>query len=215
MSCREGTLYSASLMTCDHASNVHCGGKVRVSSGMTPRVRTVTGSTLDVDNSLHDGDSSDVGNNYRVIVDHHQDDGLSSEKIAIIVLVLLLLAVCLLLSWCFRNRIKEITEPYLESFRGDKLKTPSALGLMKPYSINKFPWQSSNKTDLGKVTVPTIPSIPKVQIRNYHLRDLPPIPTAPSVPVPPPRRKKSVVEIQNFEHGLSSVDEDENSQSVA
>merc|ERR1719481_622531 len=87
---------------------------------------------------------------------------------------------------------------------------PSALGLLKPNNLAKMPWYTPPDTKTEATN--NIASIPKVQIRNYNLRDLPPL---PGVPVPPPRRKKSVVEIQNIESGFSGVDENENTQSIA
>ena len=207
MSCREGTLYSARLMTCDHASNVkNCKSK-----HVPTRVRTVTTASNEIDdNSIDDLYSSPQDSQDTF---HHGvsiEEGLSSEKIAIIVLVILLLAVCLLLSWCFRDRIKQLAEPYLGSLGGDKMKPPSALGLLKPNNLAKMPWYTPPDTKTEATN--NIPPIPKVQIRNYNLRDLPPLPGGP---VPPPRRKKSVVEIQNIESGFSGVDENENTQSIA
>ena len=218
MSCREGTLYNANVMTCDYPKNVNCNRRL-----VTPRVNIQ--SVTEVADVHHNSVTEDLApvpvyksNNIE------QTGGLSSEKIAIIVLVLLLLAVCLLLSWCFRDRIKEMAEPVIESMRRDKIKpavSGSGLGLLRPYSMNKLPWYAINKTD-QKQPQPVIPSIPKVQIRNYNLRDLPPIPDYDSNPnpttgpVPPPRRKKSIVEIQNFEQGLAGSEESENStQSIA
>ena len=223
MSCREGTLYNANVMTCDYPKNVNCNRRL-----VTPRVNieSVTQWTDVSHNSVtEDLAPVPVYNNNNNNNSSEQGEGLSSEKIAIIVLVLLLLAVCLLLSWCFRDRIKEMAEPVIEAMRKDKIKPASAsgsgLGLLKPYSMNKLPWHAINKAD-QKQPLPTIPSIPKVQIRNYNLRDLPPIPDYDSNPnpsagpVPPPRRKKSIVEIQNFEQGLSGSEESENStQSIA
>lgn len=215
MSCREGTLYNANVMTCDHAKNVNCD-KNRL---VTPR-DSLQSVTEDMHHNSVTEDLAPVPV-YNNSGGHTDQEGLSSEKIAIIVLVMLLLAVCLLLSWCFRDRIKEMAEPVLESMRKEKIKPPSGLGLLKPYSMNKLPWYAINKTD-QKQPQTTIPSIPKVQIRNYNLRELPPIPdydsnpNPSSGPVPPPRRKKSIVEIQNFEQGLSGSEESENStQSIA
>ena len=219
MSCREGTLFNANVMTCDYPKNVNCDRRL-----VTPRVniQSVT-EWVDVHhNSVTEEDLAPVHNSNN----NKQTEGMSSEKIAIIVLVLMLLAICLLLAWCFRDRIKEMAEPVIESIRKDKIKPASAsgsgMGLLRPYSVNKLPWYAINKADQKHPPQPVIPSIPKVQIRNYNLRDLPPIPDYDSNPnpstgpVPPPRRKKSIVEIQNFEQGLSGSEESENStQSIA
>ena len=220
MSCREGTLFNANVMTCDYPKNVNCDRRL-----VTPRVniQSVT-EWVDVHhNSVTEEDPVPVHNSNN---NNKQTEGMSSEKIAIIVLVLMLLAICLLLAWCFRDRIKEMAEPVIESIRKDKIKPASAsgsgLGLLRPYSVNKLPWYAINKADQKHPPQPVIPAIPKVQIRNYNLRDLPPIPDYDSNPnpstgpVPPPRRKKSIVEIQNFEQGLSGSEESENStQSIA
>merc|ERR1719397_640127 len=128
---------------------------------------------------------------------------MSSEKIAIIVLVFILLAVCLAISFCFRERIKEVAGPHLDQFSPDKLKTssPSTLGLLKPHNFTKYGWPSAtNKAAQMRYNVSPSPA-------SISVRELPAVLT---VPVPPPRRKKSIVEIQT---GLSH--ESENTQSIA
>ena len=229
MSCREGTLYNSAVMTCDHATNVNCFNKVRVSKP----IKDIVSNHVDHD---HDDDVSD--HVYSHVSDDNiirlsEEEGLSSEKIAIIVLVILLLAVCLLLSWCFRERIKVVAEPYLDSLKSDKLKAPAPFGVFKPSSLSRFSWSDMVKTDQNKnVTSVVIPAIPKAQIRTSHHanRDLPPLPTTISIisspsavsssdaPVPPPRHRRksissnvSVVEIQHFQRESSP----ENSQSIA
>ena len=200
MSCREGTLFNANVMTCDYPKNVNCDRRL-----VTPRVniQSVT-EWVDVHhNSVTEEDLAPVPvyNNNK-----EQTEGMSSEKIAIIVLVFILLAVCLAISFCFRERIKEVAQPYLDHLARDKLKpgSPSALGLLRPYSFTKPSWPSAtNKTAQMRYTAPSAPSV-------LAVRELPPVPIVTTVPVPPPRRKKSVVEIQT---GLCH--ESENTQSIA
>ena len=232
MSCRGGTLYSAALMTCDHANNVHCHNRVQVSRPR-PRPRP-PGSTVTVTVTEGGAAAGDTGHSWTRVTDTAGGGGggagagLSSEKVAIIVLAALLVAVCLLLSWCFRQRLQQLAAPHLASLRmrsargggggGAKLKPGAGLGLLRSYSSAKVPWYNpahpSNAAKLG--TAPPV-TIPKVQIRSLHLRDLPPLPApapAPGLdpaPVAPPRRKRSVVEIQS----LAGSEEVENTQSVA
>ena len=233
MSCRGGTLYSAALMTCDHANNVHCHNRVQVSRPR-PRPPRPPGSTVTVTVTEGGAAAGDTGHSWTRVTDTAGGGGggagagLSSEKVAIIVLAALLVAVCLLLSWCFRQRLQQLAAPHLASLRmrsargggggGAKLKPGTGLGLLRSYSSAKVPWYNpahpSNAAKLG--TAPPV-TIPKVQIRSLHLRDLPPLPApapAPGLdpaPVAPPRRKRSVVEIQS----LAGSEEVENTQSVA
>ena len=246
MSCRGGTLYNSAVMTCDHAANVQCHNRVLVSSGH--------GNTALVSNHVpaHTTDHGEVipyVDSHDTIVRvsdqfEHDDEGLSSEKVAIIVLVILLLAVCLLLSWCFRDRIKNMAEPYLDNFKPDtKLKAPAPFGVFKPSNLPRFPWSDVGAKNVNVSTISNAVTIPKAQIRHHSNRELPAIPkttitisSSPSVsssdpswtsstlseaPIPPPRNRRksissnvSVIEIQHFEKGLSGDDSD-NSQSIA
>ena len=123
----------------------------------------------------------------------------------------------LAISFCFRERIKEVAQPYLDQLGGDKLSsrrspTTSTLGLLRPYTFTKYGWPSNtNKTaEMRQSTSPSpssSPSAPSVMA----VRELPPVPiVVTGVPVPPPRRKRSVVEIQT---GLCQ--ESDNTQSIA
>merc|ERR1711981_1145719 len=120
----------------------------------------------------------------------------------------------------FRERIKEVAGPYLDQFSSDKLKTasPSTLGLLKPHNFTKYGWPSAtNKAAQMRYNVNPSPApgyiVNPAPTPGYNLnpspapasitiRGLPPVPT---VPVAPPRRKRSVVEIQT---GLSQESED-------
>ena len=190
-------------MTCDHAVNVNCNAREATNTDSTSNNVKTEDWLEDVENSV-EGESFEP--TFQVRDGVPVSDKMSSEKIAIIVLVFILLAVCLAISFCFRERIKEVAGPYLEQLAGDKLKTgsPSTLGLLKPYSFTKPGWPSAtNKTAQMRYSAPSAPSM-------LAVRELPPVPIVTTVPVPPPRRKKSVVEIQT---GLCQ--ELDNTQSVA
>merc|ERR1719452_383260 len=112
-------------MTCDYPKNVNCDRRL-----VTPRVniQSVT-EWVDVHhNSVTEEDLAPVHSNNNNNNNKQQTEGMSSEKIAIIVLVLMLLAICLQLSWCFRDRIMDMAEPVIESIRKDKIKPASASG---------------------------------------------------------------------------------------
>ena len=192
MSCREGTLYSAALMTCDHAFNVDCDAKA-----VTNDVTDVVNNRIDEQNT-----NSNSYNEFSRGNEVSNDSAMNSEKIVIIILVLLLLVVCLTIAWCFRARIREYAEPYLENFSMDKMRRPSTIGLLKAYNMNKLSWPMQHKS-----SNPSIP--PSVPPKDYSVRDLPPL---PGVPVPPPRRKRSVTEFQNIETSQSNSPD---TQSVA
>ena len=185
-------------MTCDHAVNVNCNA----------RQPTDTNSDLDTEDWPTDIDNSVEAGNFEPtfqVTNSVPGSSMSSEKIAIIVLVFILLAVCLAISFCFRERIKEVAGPYLDQLSPDKLKvsSPSTLGLLKPHSFTKYGWPSAtNKAAQMRYTVN-----PGPLSASLAVRELPPLPTAP---VAPPRRKRSVVEIQT---GLSH--ESDNTQSIA
>ena len=196
-------------MTCDHAVNVNCNAR------QPTNTNTNTDNNLDTEdwqgdivNSVENGERLEP--TFRV-TESEISTSMSSEKIAIIVLVFILLAVCLAISFCFRERIKEVAGPYLDQLSPDKLKvsSPSTLGLLKPYTFTKPVWPSAtNKAAQMRYTVS-----PGLSHSSLAVRELPPVPSAPSgpgAPVPPPRRKKSVVEIQT---GLSP--ESDNTQSIA
>ena len=207
-------------MTCDHAVNVNCNARQATDTDTTSNNVKTEDWLEDIENSVG-GESFEP--TFQVRDGVPLSDSLSSEKIAIIVLVFILLAVCLAISFCFRERIKEVARPYLDQLGGDKLKTGSpsslsSLGLLRPYSFRKHVWtnpaSASNKTaGMMKYSSPVSlqPSLPPSAPSVLAVRELPPVPILTSgVPVPPPRRKKSVVEIQT---GLCQ--ESDNTQSVA
>ena len=202
-------------MTCDHAVNVNCNAREATNTDSTS-------NNVKTEDWLEDVDNSVGGESFQPTVQVRDgvplSDSMSSEKIAIIVLVFILLAVCLAISFCFRERIKEVAQPYLDQLGGDKLSsrrspTTSTLGLLRPYTFTKYGWPSNtNKTaEMRQSTSPSpssSPSAPSVMA----VRELPPVPiVVTGVPVPPPRRKRSVVEIPS----LAGSEEVENTQSVA
>merc|ERR550517_561486 len=155
-------------MTCDHAVNVNCN--------VRQPTNTDTNNNLDTEVWQGDFDNSvDTGGKFEPtfrVTENVKSSSMSSEKIAIIVLVFILLAVCLAISFCFRERIKEVARPYLEQLTGDKLKagSPSTLGLLKPYSFTKPGWPSAtNKAAQMRYTAPSAPSM-------LAVRELPPVP---------------------------------------
>ena len=192
-------------MTCDHAVNVNCNARQATNTDTD-----TTSNNVKTEDWLEDIENSVGGESFEPTFQVRDgvpvSESMSSEKIAIIVLVFILLAVCLAISFCFRERIKEVAQPYLDHLARDKLKpgSPSTLGLPRPYSFTKPSWPSAtNKTAQMRYTAPSAPSV-------LAVRELPPVPIVTTVPVPPPRRKKSVVEIQT---GLCH--ESENTQSIA
>ena len=321
MTCRDGTLYSAALMTCDHAANVECKVKktttrrttttrglvflststsektttivtlstvTKLTTKSTSTVVTTTKSTTilvtspsttpvstttttkkyerqteivpirinpvkeedivplqPVDNDINDDKidtrfSSDYNPNSRPHhgklpvnydvnnnLDHHgrdhsyqfsksmesqdinksseEEEGMEGEKVAIIILVLILLVVILIFMWCFRSRIRDLTETYLDKIAADRIRKPSTVSLLKAYQLNKIKFPSySGKMEDSRVhptttTTPTAqlqqqPPLPKLPPKDYSSRDLPPLPLNERAPIAPPRRKKSFSE---------------------
>ena len=308
MTCRDGTLYSAALMTCDHASNVQCVNKkkikkkkpVRTSSTTTKTTtpeKTTTVVTLStvvttsrststaatkksstkevtistttlptttttrstsktyerqtqiipirihpkkeedivdiVDNDINDDQSGTNFRNDQVyhrnhINDHatnsldddsqHEydfskagdnsdDEGMGSESVTIVILVLILLVVLATFLWCFRDKVKDYTEVYLEKFAKDRIRKPSTVSLLKAYQLNKIKFPTySGKMEEGGATATTAPpprppqplppsaTLPSLPAKDYSSRDLPPLPVSDRAPIAPPRRKKSFCE---------------------
>jgi len=178
MSCLEGTLYSPSLMTCDHAFNVDCDAK--------PDTKV---NALDNNRIEEHITNSNSYNEFSKGNEVPSDSSVNSEKVAIIILVLLLLIVCLTICWCFRARIKAYAEPYLDHLSIENMRKPSTIGLITAYNKHKLSWPRQNK--LSNTNIP-----PTVPPKDYSVRDLPPLPDAP---VPPPRRKRSTTEHQNMD----------------
>merc|ERR1719312_2486343 len=148
----------------------------------------VNSITIDVDNSLdEDKDSINHSSEFSKTsnVPIKSESGLSSESIAIIFLVIILLVVLLVLLWCFRAKIKDYAEPYLDNFSIERMRKPSTVSLLKAYKLNKIKWPSQEKSETNTAVPPTIPP------KDYSTRDLPPLPGAP---IAPPRRKKSFSE---------------------
>lgn len=148
----------------------------------------VNSITIDVDNSLdEDKDSINHSSEFSKTsnVPIKSESGLSSESVAIIFLVIILLVVLLVLLWCFRTRIKDYAEPYLDHLALQRMRKPSTVSLLKAYKLNKIKWPSQEKPESSPAVPPTIPP------KDYSTRDLPPLPGAP---IAPPRRKKSFSE---------------------
>lgn len=131
---------------------------------------------------------------------------MEGEKVAIIILVLILLVVILVFMWCFRSRIRDLTETYLDKISADRIRKPSTVSLLKAYQLNKIKFPSySGKMEDSRVhptttsTPPTAqlqqqPQLPKLPPKDYSSRDLPPLPLNERAPIAPPRRKKSFSE---------------------
>ena len=294
MTCRPGTLYSATLMTCDHAGNVACTTPSTPSTTSTTKpqrsstTRQTTSSTtivtlstvasttrvtttttvfttattkkyerqteiipirihpvkeedivpiLPVDNDINDDkidtkfipdvntEGSDnnlhpanddlynnnvdneggqlFDNNYLVSKTNtgpaldDSDSGMGSEKVAIIVLVIILLVVILVFMWCFRAKIKDCTEVYLDRLAADRMRKPSTVSLLKAYQLNKIKFPSYGKEEESHCRAamsPTQQSLPNLPPKDYSQRDLPPLPLNERAPIAPPRRKKSFSE---------------------
>jgi len=234
MTCRPGTLYSAPLMTCDHAFNVFCEAKPTTEKPVIdeevteedtyhiiPPENDINDDNIvtqftdekkdkqvpeyprdyndnklprfpinnDVDNSI-DEHKDAINNGYEFsknnYVPNTSEKGMSSEAVAIIFLVILLLVVLLVLLWCFRAKIKDYAEPYLDNLTIERMRKPSTVSLLKAYKLNKIKWPSQEKPE-----APQTANQPKIPPKDYSTRDLPPLPGAP---VAPPRRKKSFSE---------------------
>ena len=315
MTCRDGTLYSAELMTCDHATNVECKVKktttrrttaatktsvvststsektttivtlstvTKLTTASTSRVTTMKSTRVPVtspstvstttstttkkyerqteivpirinpvkeediiplqpvDNHINDDKidtrfSSDYNPNNRPHhgkypvnydvsnnLDHQERDhsyqfskittessdisqtleeGMGGETVAIIILVFILLVVILVFIWCFRSRIRDFTETYLDKISADRIRKPSTVSLLKAYQLNKIKFPSySGKMEDSRVhpatapTAPQQPPLPKLPPKDYSSRDLPPLPLNERAPIAPPRRKKSFSE---------------------
>ena len=292
MTCRPGTLYSASLMTCDHEGNVECtastarptstrgttrqttttlvtlptisSSSTRVTTTTTVYTTTTTATTkkyerqteiipirihpvkeedlvpiLPVDNDINDdkietkfipdnensGETTDNKlapvnddvytntvdnentNNYLVSKTNTDpalpEPGLGSEKVAIIILVIILLVVILVFMWCFRAKIRDFTEDYLDRLAADRVRKPSTVSLLKAYQLNKIKFPSYGKEGESRVRPSTAStatvsatqqSLPNFPPKDYSNRDLPPLPLNERPPIAPPRRKKSFSE---------------------
>ena len=126
---------------------------------------------------------------------------MGGETVAIIILVFILLVVILVFMWCFRSRIRDFTETYLDKISADRIRKPSTVSLLKAYQLNKIKFPSySGKTEDSRVhpatapTAPQQPPLPKLPPKDYSSRDLPPLPLNERAPIAPPRRKKSFSE---------------------
>ena len=127
------------------------------------------------------------------------EPGLGSEKVAIIILVIILLVVLLVFMWCFRAKIKDFTEVYLDRLAADRVRKPSTVSLLKAYQLNKIKFPSYGKEAEARVRPGTAmsakqPSLPNLPPKDYSNRDLPPLPLSERPPIAPPRRKKSFSE---------------------
>ena len=104
------------------------------------------------------------------------EEAMGSESVAIIVLVVILLVVILVFMWCFRDKIKDYTETYLDKITSDRIRKPSTVSLLKAYQLNKikFPSYSGPKPEEARQRPPApLPSLPP---KDYSTRDLPPLP---------------------------------------
>jgi len=172
LTCQTGTLYSAALMTCDHAANVDCNAK---------QGKDQIKDTAPLDDNRIEKEGVQSSNEF---LEGNNDSEMSSEKIVIIILLLLIIGLCIALSWFFRSKIQAIVEPYIEKYNLEKIRRPSTIGLLKAYNSNKIGWNMQKKFSKGTIP-PTVPP------KDYTPRDLPAL---PEEPVPPPRRKRSVAE---------------------
>ena len=131
------------------------------------------------------------------------EPGMGSEKVAIIVLVIILLVVILVFMWCFRAKIKDCTDVYLERLAADRIRKPSTVSLLKAYQLNKIKFPSYGKEEESRCrpstgamspVSATQKSLPNLPPKDYSNRDLPPLPLSERAPIAPPRRKKSFSE---------------------
>ena len=131
LACQPGTLFSPSLMTCDHAANVDC-------NAATTTVKAIN------DNAIIKQDNEVNGQRNEFIGGSNESKAteISSEKIAMIILILILIVLCLSMSWCFRSRILAFAEPYVEKYSMNKIRRSSTIGLLAAYNmkISKFCW---------------------------------------------------------------------------
>ena len=116
---------------------------------------------------------------------------MGSESVAIIVLVVILLVVILVFMWCFRDKIKDYTETYLDKITSDRIRKPSTVSLLKAYQLNKIKFPAYGGKAEDSAPQPSLPSLPP---KDYSTRDLPPLPLNERAPIAPPRRKKSFSE---------------------
>lgn len=127
------------------------------------------------------------------------DSGMGSEKVAIIILVMVLLVVILVFMWCFRAKIKDYTEVYLDKIAADRIRKPSTVSLLKAYQLNKIKFPSyggkvEESRSQSTAMSPPLQSLPNLPPKDYSTRDLPPLPVNERAPIAPPRRKKSFSE---------------------
>lgn len=158
------------------------------------------------DNNVDNEGGHQLDNNYLVSKTNTEppldqsESGMGSEKVAIIVLVIVLLVVILVFMWCFRTKIKDCTEVYLDRIAADRMRKPSTVSLLKAYQLNKIKFPSYGKEGESRcrgstaTTTPTQQSVPNLPPKDYSNRDLPPLPQSQRPPIAPPRRKKSFSE---------------------
>ena len=157
-------------------------------------------------NNVDNEGGQPLDNNYLVSktnTDPPLDDpepGMGSEKVAIIILVIILLVVILVFMWCFRAKIKDYTEVYLDRMATDRMRKPSTVSLLKAYQLNKIKFPSYGKEGdsqhyrAATAMSPPQQSLPNLPPKDYSNRDLPPLPLNERAPIAPPRRKKSFSE---------------------
>ena len=215
--CQSGTLFSAVLMTCDHADNVQCSAK------------DDTGNAVDNNNLIeeHDTDAELYTESPQVNIQPSGQE-LSGERIAIIILSLVILILCVLLCWCSRTKIMLFAEPYIAKHAPDSIRRPSTVGLLKTCNMSKlgwgWAWQNKMSSTEKQPSAPPMdyPYKPGhldfVTDNKRAVADLPsqddksvcftPPPgtntnnisiTLPGAPVPPPRRKRNIAVLQSPE----------------
>jgi len=132
----------------------------------------------EVDNNLDHNhwqyQSSDTLRRQNTRRERVEEGGMNGEKVAIILLVLALLLVLFVLAWCFRTKIREFSEPYIDTWQ-QKARKPSTVGLLAAYKLNKIPWPQ-------KAEVATAPAPPPKDYRGSAVASL----SVPGPAVPPP-----------------------------
>jgi len=88
-------------------------------------------------------------------------EGMNAEKVVIILLVIILLVVFCVLAWCFRVKIREFSEPYIDNWQ-QKARKPSSVGLLHAYKLNKIPWPQKQESS------PAAPAAPAPPPQDYR-----------------------------------------------
>jgi len=188
LSCRPGTLYSPSLMTCDHAFNVVCDAKPSSvdsnsvpSSDVKPAFKPQPSQPWrppvkpDFGSPIEEIDNNGIDGQWTGIYHEEKEEDMSGEKVVIVILILILLFIVFGLCWCFRWRIKDFAKPHLQKIDMARIRKPSTVSLLKAYKRNKIRWPSAATSRKAE------PSAPPAPPRDYST-------TAPTQPTQSPTK---------------------------